>query len=441
MFLDLSHMFYPKPHEGVIGAPHLLLFPFVKTISQTFPTMRHCWGVVDYRRDVKKKRKNGLQERRKKKKERKKRKKEKRKRIKQRNHNYGIKEHDISYLDTKNKISLKMFLVFIPFRRQFGPPEVFFPWASACAWNCMVPLSSCWFTFIFVFLASSFFHFFFLFPCFSSFLSLSLFLFLFLSLFLFLAPPLVTPEGPGPQSPSPDTPLPLCSLYPPVSLCLLFFFVLSSRKFQPILQKVGSRGRCCLLTFLSYFFLIFPPNKHPPMPCRYMTFSSLEPLLALETAWHPSRPFLRQFDAPDLFFHRGPACTLNCMAHLSSFSPSIWRPWRFLPWSPCLHLKLHGAPLVLFSVNLAPLTFSAWRIFRSFSVNLAPLTFSSLEPLLALETAWRPLSSFSPSIWRPWHFLPWSLCLHLKLHGALLVLFSVNLAPLTFSSLEALLAL
>ena len=167
-----------------------------------------------------------------------------------------------------------------------------------------------------------------------------------------------------------------------------------------------------------------------------LTFSSLEPLLALETAWRPSRPFLRQFGAPDVFFPGAPACTWNCMAPLSSFSPSIWRPWRFLPWSapcmlvlflpwkncmaplssfspsiwrpawrflfpgrfplePCLHLKLHGAPLVLFSVNLAP------------------LTFSSLEPLLVLETAWRPLSSFSPSIWRPWRFLPWSPCLHL----------------------------
>ena len=37
-----------------------------------------------------------------------------------------------------------------------------------------------------------------------------------------------------------------------------------------------------------------------------------------------------------------------------------------------MYLKLHGTPLVLFSVNLAP------------------LTFSSLEPLLALKTAWRP---------------------------------------------------
>ena len=66
------------------------------------------------------------------------------------------------------------------------------------------------------------------------------------------------------------------------------------------------------------------------------------------------------------------ACNRNCMAPLSSFCPSIWRPWRFLHWSPCLPLKLHGAPLVLFSVNLVP------------------LTFSSLEPLLEIETAWRP---------------------------------------------------
>ena len=117
-----------------------------------------------------------------------------------------------------------------------------------------------------------------------------------------------------------------------------------------------------------------------------LTFSSLEPLLALETAWRPSRPFLRQFGAPDVFFPGAPSCTWNCMASLSSFSPSIWRPWRFLPWSPCLHLKLHGAPFVLF-----------------------------------------------PSIWRPRRFLSWSPCLHLKLNGTPLVLFSVSLAPLTFS--------
>ena len=67
----------------------------------------------------------GLQEKRKKNRE-KERKKE-RKRIKQRNHNYIIKEHNISYLDTKNEISLKMFIIFISFRRQFDAPEVFFP--------------------------------------------------------------------------------------------------------------------------------------------------------------------------------------------------------------------------------------------------------------------------------------------------------------------------
>ena len=157
---------------GVIGAPDLLLFKFVKTISR-----RHCWGVVDYSRNVKKEKKRERERERKK--ERKK--ERKRKRIKQRNHNYGIKEHDISYLDTKNEISLKMFIVFISFRRQFGVPEVFFPWAPACAWNCMAPLSSCWLTFIFFLLAPSFLYVFLLFPFFSPFsFSLSVFSFPFL---------------------------------------------------------------------------------------------------------------------------------------------------------------------------------------------------------------------------------------------------------------------
>ena len=129
-------------------------------------------------------------------------------------------------------------------------------------------------------------------------------------------------------------------------------------------------------------------------------------------------PFLRQFGAPDAFFPGAPACTWNCMVLLSSFSPSIWHPWRFLPWSPCLHLKLHGAPLVLFSVNLAPLTFSslepllaletAWRPLVLFSVNLAPLTFSSLEPLLALETAWHPSRPFLRQFGDPDVFFPGS---------------------------------
>ena len=248
---------------------------------------------------------------------------------------------------------------------------------------------------------------------------------------------------------------------------VLFSVNLASWRFLPW-------SPCLLLKLHGAPLFLFSVNLAP------LTFSSLEPLLALETAWRPSCLFLRQFGAPDVFFPGAPACTWNCMAHLSSFCPSIWRPWRFLPWSPCLHLKLHGAPLVLFSVNLAHWRFFPWSpclhlklhgapLFLS-SVNLAPLTFSSLEPLLALETAWRPsclflrqfgapdvffpgapactwnyiapLSSFSPSIWRPWRFFfSWSPCLHLKLHGAPLVLFSVNFAPLTFSSLEPLLAL
>ena len=76
------------------------------------------------------------------------------------------------------------------------------------------------------------------------------------------------------------------------------------------------------------------------------------------------------------------------MTPLSSFSPSIWRPWRFFPCSPYLHLKLHGAPLVLFCVNLAP------------------LTFSSLEPVFALETAWRPSRPFLRQFGAPGVFFP-----------------------------------
>ena len=103
-----------------------------------------------------------------------------------------------------------------------------------------------------------------------------------------------------------------------------------------------------------------------------LTFSSLEPLLALETAWRPSRPFLRQFGAPCIFFPGAPTFYLKLHgAPLVLFSVNL-APLTFSPWSPCLHLKLHGASLVLFPVNLAP------------------LTFSSLELLLALETAWRP---------------------------------------------------
>ena len=158
-------------------------------------------------------------------------------------------------------------------------------------------------------------------------------------------------------------------------------------------------------------------------------------------------PFLRQFGAPDVFFPGAPACTWNCMAPLSSFCPSIWCPWCFLPWSPCLHLKLHGASLVLFFVNLAPLTFSsvesllaletAWCPSRPFLRQFgAPDVFFPGAPACTwncIGSAWRPsrpflrqfgapdvffpgapactwncmahLSSFSPSMWHPWRFL------------------------------------
>ena len=307
-------------------------------------------------------------------------------------------------------------MICFPFFRQFGAPDVFFPGAPACTWNCMAPLSS-------------------------------------------FSPSIWRPDVflPGAPTCTWNSMAPLSSFSPSIW---------PPWRFLPW-------SPCMHLKLHGAPLVHFSVNLAP------LTFSSLEPLLALETAWRPSRPFLRQFGAPDVFFPGAPACTWNCMAHLSSFSPSIWRPWRFLPWSPCLHLKLHGVPLVLFSVNLASWRFPPWSPYMHlkqhgaplflFSVNLAPLTFSSLEPLIALETAWcpsrpflcqvgapdvffpgapactwncmAPLYSFSPSIWCPWRFLPYSPCLHLKLHGAPLVLFSVNLAPRTFSSLESLLAL
>ena len=335
-------------------------------------------------------------------------------------------------------------MICFAFLRQFGAPDVFFPGAPACTWNCMALLSS---------------------------FSLSIW----------------RPWRFLPWSPC---------------LHLKLHGALSS--FSPSLWRPWRFVPWSPFLHLKLHgapLVLFSVNLTP------LTFSSLEPLLALETAWRPSRPFLRQFGAPDVFFPGVPACTWNCMAPLSSFSPSIWHPWRFLPWSPCLHLKLRGNPLVPSLSIWRPWRFLPWNPCLRlklhgaplvlFSVILAPLTFSSLELLLALETAWRPsrpflrqfgvpngffpgapactwncmapsrpflrqfgapdiffpgapaciwncmapLSSFSPSIWRPWCFLPWSPCLHLKLHGAPLVLFSINLAPLTFSSLEPLLAL
>ena len=332
-----------------------------------------------------------------------------------------------------------------PFLRQFGTPDVFFPLASACTWNCMAHLSSFspsiwrpWRS-----LPWS--------PC--------------LHLKLHGAPLVLFSVNLAPLTfSSPEPLLALETAWRPshpflrqfgapdvFSLEPLLALETAWRSSLPFLRQFSAPDvffpvapACtwnCMAPLSSFSpsiwrpwcFLPWNPRLHLKLHgapfvlfsvnLAPLTFSSLEPLLALETAWSPSLPFLRQFGAPDVFFPGAPACTWNCMAPLSSFSPSIWRSWCFLPWSPCLHLKLHGAPLFLFSVNLAL------------------LTFSSLEPLLALESAWHPSRPFLRQFGAPWRFLPWSPCLHLKLHGAPFVLFSVNLAPLTFSSLEPLLAL
>ena len=41
--------------------------------------------------------------------------------------------------------------------------------------------------------------------------------------------------------------------------------------------------------------------------------------------------------------------TMQCSLIFFLFSPPIWRPWRFLPWSRSLRLKLHDIPLVSLS--------------------------------------------------------------------------------------------
>ena len=307
-------------------------------------------------------------------------------------------------------------MICFPFLRQLGAPDAFFPRAPACTWNCMAPLSS--------FSMSIWrpWHFLPWSPCLHLKLhGASLVLFL-----VNLGPLTFLPWSPCLHLKLHGAPLVLFS----VNLAPLTFFSL-----EPLLalETAWGSSRPFLRQFGALTFSSLEPLLALETAWRISRpflrqfgapdVSSLEPLLALETAWRSSRRFLRQFGAPDVFFPGAPACTGNCMAPLSSFSPSIWRPWRFLPWSPCLHLKLHGAPLVLFSVNLAPLTF--------FFPGASACTWNCMAPQL----------SFSLSIWRPWRFLPWSPCLHLKLHGTPLVLFSVNLAPLTFSSLEPLLAL
>ena len=121
--------------------------------------------------------------------------------------------------------------------------------------------------------------------------------------------------------------------------------------------------------------------------------------------------------APLTFLPWSPAYTWNCMAPLSSFSPSIWR-LDFSSLSPgaLLALETTWHPSRPFSVNLAPLTFSSLEPLLAletacaslvlFPVNLAPLTFSSLEPLLTLEMNGATLVLLSVN-WRHWRFLPW----------------------------------
>ena len=221
-------------------------------------------------------------------------------------------------------------MICFPFLRQFGAPDVFFPGAPACTWNCMAPSRP--------FLRQ------------------------------FGAPDVFFPGAPA------------CTWN-----CMAPLSSFSPSIWRP--WRFLPWSPCLHLKLHGAPLVLFSVNLAP------LTFSSLEPLLALETAWRPSRPFLRQFGAPDVFFPGAPACTWNCMAPLSSFSPSIWRPWRFLPWSPCLHLKLHGAP----SSHID------WTFFLSFFF-LAPFFF----PFFFLITFFSSFFLFSPlSLSFPFLFSFW----------------------------------
>ena len=108
-----------------------------------------------------------------------------------------------------------------------------------------------------------FLSFFFLFPFFSSFFfqSFSLSVSFPLLFSFFLAPPLVTPEGLSLQNP------------PQIRPCLYVLFIHPSPyasyfSFSSLLESFSLYyRRCCLLTFLAYFF-DFLLVKHPPMPYR-----------------------------------------------------------------------------------------------------------------------------------------------------------------------------
>ena len=107
------------------------------------------------------------------------------------------------------------------------------------------------------------------------------------------------------------------------------------------------------------------PNFSPsvafprPTPKSFFILIGLCPLL--KTATNVSVLYMLHNGAVPFYFQR---------------RDSFIAPLTYSPLEPLLALELHGASLVLFSVNLAP------------------LTFSSLESLLALETAWRPSRPF-----------------------------------------------
>ena len=64
--------------------------------------------------------------------------------------------------------------------------------------------------------------------------------------------------------------------------------------------------------------------------------------------------------------------SLTMFIYFFLISPSTWRPWGFLPWSPSLHLKLHGAPLVMWHPSLH-VDFSLF-VFSFLPACMAPLS-------------------------------------------------------------------
>ena len=131
------------------------------------------------------------------------------KRKRNQHHNTGIKEHDISYLDATNEISLTMFSDISPFPANLAPLKCFFLWNPYLRFKLHGALLFMLIYFPLFFFLSFFFlvplSFFFLsFSFFSSFSSLSpsFFHFLFLFSFFFGAPFVTEGGGAGLKSPS-----------------------------------------------------------------------------------------------------------------------------------------------------------------------------------------------------------------------------------------------